>query len=670
MSDLILELYIEEIPAFMQSPARQSYQDIFTEIFAKNDIKYKALDVYVSSRRITLHISNISSTISAKAIELRGPKVEAPENAINGFCYANNITKDVLVKQLVKDQEYYFYKSQIPEQKVSDLLPLILPEAINTHKWPKSMYWGDYDLKWVRPLKNIMCILNGKVLDFSFYHLKSNDITFGHHFMAYNEIRVSSFEDYEKNLRENFVILSREERKHVIETSISKITMEKSLVIKDDPKLIEEVVGIVEYPNVLLGKINDKFMHIPSEILVTAMRNHQRYFALYNKDGSFAPYFLFVSNIVTNNPENIISGNEKVLSARLSDSAFFYKQDQLLSLKTRVESLANVIFHAKLGSMKNKVDRITALAKFIDKENTDLHLAALLCKGDLATEIVSEFPELQGIIGGYYARIEGHNEKVVYAISNHYKPEGLEDKPPEGIGAMLALIDKIDSLVSLYHAGERSTGSKDPYALRRYALGIIRIIIDNKISLNMGDIVSYILSMFNASDNIKIEVLEFLEGRLNSYLKGFVSLDVINATINLSKNSNILVSYNKALTLDRFIKTESGKNLVHAYKRANNIIGENVSSNLSVDENILKEESEKNLFYAVNEVGKKLENLINLQDFNASLELLASLLLPVNSFFDNVTVNDSDTQLANNRIAILKKAVSNFNKFANFSEIK
>lgn len=669
MSDLILELYIEEIPAFMQSVAQKSYHDIFTQIFAKNDINYEDLNIYVSSRRIAVHIAGIDSTIADKSVEIRGPKIDAPAPAIEGFCKSNNITKDALTTKVIKDQEYYFYSSTMPQQKVSDILPSILPEAIAAHKWPKSMYWGNYDLKWIRPLKNIMCLLDGKILEFTFHHLKSNDITFGHHFMAYNELKISSFEDYKAKLQENFVILSADDRKIMIQNGLTKIAGEKNLILKSDERLIEEVTGIVEYPNVLLGKINNKFMDIPSEILVTAMRNHQRYFALYNKDGSFAPYFLFVSNIITENPDNIIAGNEKVLSARLSDSAFFYKQDQLTSLEARVDSLSSVIFHAKLGSIKEKVERIVAISKFMDKDNLSLHKAALLCKGDLTTEIVSEFPELQGIMGGYYAKIEGYSDDIASAISSHYKPEGLDDKSPIGTGAILALIDKLDSLVSLYHAGERSTGSKDPYALRRYALGIIRIIIDNKISLNIGDLISYSASLVKANDNIKSKILEFLEGRMQSYLKNLFAFDIINATINLAKDPYILESYNKAAALDKFLKTDASSELLSAYRRANNILSNSQISG-SIDELLLKEPSEKALFEVSKAAGSKIDSLIEIGDLFAALEVLASLLAPINSFFDNVTVNDSDLKLANNRIALLASVVSNFNKLADFSEIK
>lgn len=670
MSDLILELYIEEIPAFMQKPASDGYYNIFTNILSSNDIKYKKLEVLSGVRRIAIHISDIEPKISAKAIEVRGPKTDAPSAAIEGFCKSNNIGRDKLTIDLVKDQEYYFYKSVLPEQNIKDLLPSILPLAIAEYKWPKSMYWGSYDLKWVRPLRNIMCVLDGEVLDFSFHHLRSNNETFGHRFMSYKKIKITSWDEYLYSLKENFVIISAKERREMIKEGLSKLAKEQNLLLKDDEKLLEEVSSIVEYPNILLGKINDKFMNIPSEILITAMRNHQRYFVCYNKDGSFAPYFLFAANIINSDSRDIISGNEKVLSARLSDAAFFYHQDQLNSLESRIDALSNTIFHAKLGSMKDKVDRIISLSKILDKDNESLHKAAFLCKGDLTTEVVSEFPELQGIMGGYYAKLEGYNDEISSAIKYHYQPEGLEDPSPKGMACLLALADKIDSLVSLYKAGERSTGSKDPYALRRYALGIIRIILDNNLNLDIRTLISEAAYLVNASSKDQEEILSFLEARLKSFLKDSFGSEVVNASINLSINSDIVASYKKAKTIDGFLKQPSSNNLLNAYRRASNILNSSSSKASDISKTLLKEKAEQALFESIESEEKNIDDFLSTSNFLGALESLYSLVFKVNDFFDNVTVYDSDLNLANNRIALISKVVTNFHKLADFSEIK
>ncbi len=368
MSDLLLELYIEEIPARMQQHAEAGYKEIFIKHFADANISYDSLETHVGPRRLTLYVSGIIPVIAGQEVELRGPKTNAPEMAIEGFCKSQNITRTQLSLQTIKDQEYYIYQVKTEDKLVESILPSVLSSALSQYVWPKSMCWGGYDLKWVRPLKNILCLFDGLVLDFSYFHLKANDKTFGHRFMSYNELQISGWDDYKKQLSDNYVMLSRQERKSVIETELTRLVSEKSLVLSKDDRLLEEVAALVEYPNVLLGSIPEKFMDVPSEILVTAMRIHQRYFTVQNTDGSFAPYFLFVSNLKSDDSLEIIAGNEKVLSARLSDSAYFYKQDQLCSLESRFDRLSNTIFHRKLGSIKDKVERTHHITKFLDKD--------------------------------------------------------------------------------------------------------------------------------------------------------------------------------------------------------------------------------------------------------------------------------------------------------------
>lgn len=667
MSDLILELYIEEIPAMMQKNAEKSYKEIFTKHFAASGINYESLETFVGSRRFVLYVSGIATIIAGKEIESRGPKVGAPASAIEGFCRAQNITKDQLVVQAIKDQEYYIYKVATKDQAVETVLPAILASALSEYVWPKSMYWSDHDLKWVRPLKNILCLFEEKILDFSYFHLKANAKTFGHRFMAYKELTITNWDDYQKQLADNFVILSREERKRIIEEGLNRLASAKSLTVSSDEKLLEEVAGLVEYPNVLLGSIPSKFMNVPSEILVTAMRTHQRYFTLQNEDGSFAPYFLFVSNLKNDSSDAIIAGNEKVLAARLSDSVFFYQQDQLYSLESRFNKLSNIIFHTKLGSIKDKVERVMQITKFLDKDDKELHMAARLCKSDLLTEVVGEFPELQGIMGGYYAKIEGYSDNIVSAIRLHYKPEGPDEQAPTGVAGWLALADKLDSLVSLYTAGERSTGSKDPYALRRYALGIIRIIIACKLRLDIAQLVSYAGSLVGSSkDDIK-EILSFLEERLKSYMKNSFDQSVVSATVDLVNEPYIYITLKRAEAVSKFIHSSQGVELLSAYRRANNILASSTSRQL--DKTKLVEEAEKSLYESVSNIEKKIDDLVERKEFIASLELLATMLGPINQFFNQVTVKDQNQELANNRIALLEHLVMQFHKLAKFSEL-
>jgi glycyl-tRNA synthetase beta chain len=668
MSDLLLELYIEEIPARMQQHAEAGYKEIFIKHFADANISYDSLETHVGPRRLTLYVSGIIPVIAGQEVELRGPKTNAPEMAIEGFCKSQNITRTQLSLQTIKDQEYYIYQVKTEDKLVESILPSVLSSALSQYVWPKSMCWGGYDLKWVRPLKNILCLFDERVLDFSYFHLKANDKTFGHRFMSYHELQISGWDDYKKQLADNYVMLSRQERKSVIETELTRLVSEKSLVLSKDDRLLEEVAALVEYPNVLLGSIPEKFMDVPSEILVTAMRIHQRYFTVQNTDGSFAPYFLFVSNLKSDDSLEIIAGNEKVLSARLSDSAYFYKQDQLCSLESRFDRLSNTIFHRKLGSIKDKVERTHHITKFLDKDDKELHMAALLCKSDLLTEVVGEFPELQGIMGGYYAKIEGFSDNITSAIRLHYKPEGPDEDAPTGMAGKLALADKIDSLVALYTAGERSTGSKDPYALRRYALGIIRIIIASKLELDITKLLSYAGSLVGSSPDDLKGILLFLEDRLKSYMKNSFDQGIVASTVNLEHEPDIYITLKRAEVIGEFINKPEGKDLLAAYNRARSILSSSASGR-QFNSKQLVENSEKALYEVLENIAVKIDVAVAAKNFVTALELLPSMLGPINKFFDEVTVKDQNQELANNRIALLERVVLQFHKLANFSEI-
>lgn len=666
MSDLILELYLEEIPALMQKAAEIGYSEIFAKLLSEAGVEYESIEVHIGPRRIAIFILGMDPIIKAQSVELRGPRVGSPDQAIDGFCRAQNITKKDLTIESIKDQEYYFYRSSTAVKNLTDVLPSVLSSGIEQYVWPKSMQWGNSEIKFVRPIRNIMCLLDGNVLQFSYHHLNSNNKTYGHRFVSKNEIEISNIQDYKNKLRENFVILSREERRNTILKQIHEIASSKSLSINDE-SLVEEVTGLVEYPNAMIGQIPEKFMKVPREILVTAMRNHQRYFALNDKSGNFAPYFIFVSNI-PNSTQDIVTGNEKVLSARLSDSLFFYNQDQQISLESRISNLKNTIFHAKLGSIYDKVQRLVLICKFIDNNNEELHKAAMICKSDLTTEVVGEFPELQGIMGGYYAKLDGYSDDISLAVRNHYKPEGPDDETPSGISAMLALADKIDSLVSLYIAGERSTGSKDPYALRRYALGIIRIILNSHIKLNIVNIISYassIVGLENSNETTVNEITSFIEDRLKSYMKSDFDHSVINATINLETEPDIYMAYQKATAVKSFIEKQNGAAMLAAYRRAANIIGK--FSHKNVDSTLLKEEAEKGLFKKLEEIRFIIDQMIDNKDFEAAMNLLSTMLEPTNKFFEDVTVMTEDDKLTNNRLSLLNSIVSEFHKIANFS---
>jgi len=668
MPDLLLELYVEEIPALMQKNAATGYAEIFANSFELACVTYSNLETDIGPRRIMLHVTNMEAIIPAKVVEYKGPKVSAPESAIQGFCTSHNINKEDLIVRVIKDQECYVYEKSIAEQNVTSILPEILNHAISEYVWPKSMYWGDVETKFVRPIRNILCLFDGAVLHLTYEHLKSNNKTFGHRFMHYHELEIGSFEQYCKLLEQNMVILSRTKRMQIIQDSINDL-IGLDFTISNDSKLLEEVAGIVEYPNVLMGKIPKKFMHVPNEVLITAMRNHQRYFTLQYADGGFAPYFIFVSNILTDDQNDIISGNEKVLSARLSDAEYFYRQDQKTTLESRITQLERITFHTKLGNMKDKVQRVEQITKWLAPNNRELHFAARLCKSDLVTEVVGEFPELQGIMGGCYAKLEGLSDVVANAIKYHYNPEGIDDALPQGEAALLALADKIDSLTSLYIAGERSSGSKDPYALRRYALGIIRIILDMGMQIDLRNLLSFATSLHINADNSAVkEILLFIEDRLKHYMLKNYKHDIVNATINLMIDSDIVTATNKLTALNSFLQKPEGQNALTSYRRVNNILSSN--GNIITDKpdhNLFVTKEERALFQQIQNISSQIDIMIQEKQLDAALQLLASLHSIVNQFFDNVTVMDKSEEISYNRLALLQMTINEFHKLAMMS---
>lgn len=669
MSELILELYTEEIPAFMQKKAEEAYYNIFTKAFELEEIMYQHLEMHVAARRVVLHATGLPPKTIAKHIELKGPKVGAPEVAIEGFCKTNNISKNDLVIKSIKDQECYVYESVKPEIELTKILPSVLEKAISEYIWPKSMNWGSYEMRWVRPMLNIMCIFDAQILDFSYFHLKANNQSFGHRFTNHDAFTISSWDEYIAGLAKHHVILDREERLKIITHEISIIESEKNLLVDVDPKLLEEVAGLVEYPSILIGRIPEKFMHVPNEILSLAMRTHQRYFTTRTKDGEFAPYFVFASNL-PNAGVGVAEGNEKVLSARLADAAYFYTQDQKIPLKNRLDKLKEVVFHAKLGSIYDKSERLVKLCEYLKPNDLALAKAALLCKCDLVTEAVVEFPELQGIMGSYYAKLEGVSDEVTFAIRNHYLPLGNNDDVPSKYAAYLALADKMDSLVGLMFAGERATGSKDPYALRRYALGIIKIILKNHIEgISTRRFVEYSFGLYGPQNEaLTQEILSFIEDRLRHYLKEEYDPNVIAAAIDFSLDDDLCMIEKKISALHNFTRSMKGDLLLQLYRRVNNILGaEHIDAKIDVSK--FKTLEEKNLYNTINDISPKVADAVVRKNFEDVFNLLGILEGSIGQFFDNVLVNDDDHFIAQNRKALLVSISRLFSQIARFENL-
>ena len=490
MAELLLELFSEEIPARMQIPMAENLRNAMKSKLDSSGLFHSNLKTFVTPRRLVLSIEGLSLTQEDVTNERRGPRTDAKQAAIDGFMKSTGLTENELIKKETDKGEFYFAITIQEGRPTEEVINEALNEIIPSLTWPKSMRWGTGSTRWVRPLRNICCVFGSKTLDLEFADLKSNNISYGHRFLAPKKFTVTTFAKYKKDLKEKNVILDTNERKKIILEGAENLASEHNLTLLKDDKLLEEVAGLVEWPEVYMGKINDEYMNVPEEVLITSIRTHQKYFCLRDKSGKLAPFFLVVSNMKTNDKgKQIVAGNERVLRARLSDANFFWNQDRQKKLEYRAKDLGKITFHAKLGTVLEKTERIAGLAKFISVWIPHANLAmvekaATLCKADLVTDMVGEFPELQGIMGAYYAKHSGEPDEVANAIKEHYSPNGPDDDYPQTpVSIAIALADKMDTLVGMFAIDEKPTGSKDQFALRRAALGVIRIILENKLNV-------------------------------------------------------------------------------------------------------------------------------------------------------------------------------------------
>ncbi len=683
MSELLLELFSEEIPAMMQSNAAKAFEDIFTDYFQSSKLKFDSIKTYVGPRRLTIHVTGLPTTIEAQTAQIRGPKTSSPEAAINGFCKSHQISLQALSKDTINNVEYYIYNKATPVQETSSVLKECLPSLITSYVWPKSMLWGSYQLKWVRPLVNVLCIFDGKIVDFNLGHLKANNLSYGHRFMSPSSLIVNNFNEYKRQLEDNFVILDQEARQEYIIKEATKLASNIGLTIKQDDNLLEELTGLVEYPQVFIGTIDSKFLSIPSVVLVSSMKTHQKYFSLIDSSGNFAPYFIFVSNIKSTDESTVINGNQKVLSARLSDALYFYKQDLQSTLESKTSKLENIIFHAKIGTLAEKVKRIDSITHCLYKQLShhetglpsleELTAASTLCKNDIVSEVVNEFPNLQGVMGYYYAKNDSLSEEIAVSIRDHYKPQGPNDTCPTKGAAIVAIADKIDSLCGLMIAGEKPSGSKDPFALRRLALGVIRIIIENSMHLDLCEVVKHSLSLFS-DDLHKLkhsnheDIILFIEERTKHLLKDKYDHKLISSVLNLSNSGYLDELDKKLVALQKFLDKNDSQDLVICYKRANNILANKVIKS-NVNSSLFDNKNEQELYTSLQNLSPILNKEINNRNYDGALEIIQSLKDPVRNFFDNVLVNVENAEVANNRLALLNEVKNTFDKIANFDQL-
>ena len=665
MPQLLVELFSEEIPARMQAQAARDLERMARERLAAEGLLPEALTTFAGPRRLTLVAEGLPATQPERHEERKGPRVGAPDQAIEGFLRSTGLLRE----QLSERDGIYFAHIYKPGRPTPQIVAEMVDGIVRGFPWPKSMISGVSKLRWVRPLQRILCVFDGEVVPFEIDGHVSGDLTEGHRFMGSGQaFRVRDFDSYVDGLARNFVVLDPEERKERILDAARTMCFARNFELVDDEGLLDEVAGLTEWPTPVMGDMDAAFLDLPPEVIRTSMRVHQRFFAVRDPTSGFlVPQFIAVANIeATDGGKLIAAGNARVLSARLADARFFWEEDQKVRLEDRLAKLKGVTFHAKLGTMYERVERIAGLAGEIapcvrDDEGTRALAtkAAQLCKADLVSGMVAEFPELQGIMGAYYAEKEGLEPEVVDAIRSHYKPQGPQDDVPvQAVAATVALADKLDTLVSFFAIDEKPTGSRDPYALRRAALGVIRILLSTRTRLPLKRFASDELIAFFA-DRLKVLLRE--QGERH---------DLVDAVFALG-DDDIVRIVSKVNALTAFLGTEDGKNLLAGYKRAVNILkAEEKKGALPTGEPAElagAPPEEAGLIAAVGhmqiEVGKALER----EDFAAAMSELAALRPAVDAFFDKVLVNSDVEAERDNRLRLLAKVRDAMGRVADFS---
>ncbi|MEK9645477.1 MAG: glycine--tRNA ligase subunit beta [Alphaproteobacteria bacterium] len=698
MPQLLLELFSEEIPARMQARASEDLQRLAVAAFKEVGLEHGETRAFVTPRRLTLVVDELPEKQPDLREERRGPRADAPEKAIEGFLKGNGVTRDQCEERETPKGTFLFAVVEKSGDATASVLPGLLSGVVGDLAWQKSMRWGTGAMRWVRSLQRVLCLFDGAPLALTLRNeVPCGAETSGHRFLSPTPFEVTDFADYEARLCAEHVILDREERKAKIAEGAEKIAAEHGLTLKDDPGLLDEVAGLVEWPVVLSGRIDDAFMDVPDEVLITSMRAHQKYFSLLNADGSLAPRFVVVANTeAKDGGAAIVAGNERVLRARLSDAKFFWDQDRKATLESRVHNLAGSVFHAKLGTMAQKVERITALAgelaPFVPGcDAGDSMRAARLAKADLVSEMVFEFPELQGTMGRYYALNDGEDVAVADAIAAHYSPAGPNDDCPTApLSVAVALADKLDTLVGFFAVGETPTGSRDPYALRRAALGIIRLVLENKLRLPLRDAFRKAYWSYNETvadfekrldgghkpKVLEQDLLDFFADRLKVHLREEgIRHDYISAIFALGGEDDLVRLMSRVDALSGFLATDDGGNLLAAYKRASNIVAieekrDSASYDGDVAPDLLDRDEEKVLFDKLGSSAAGANAAIGAEEYVKAMEAMSGLRAPVDSFFDKVTVNADDADVRANRLRLLSQFRSTLGRIADFSQIE
>ena len=700
MAELLLELFSEEIPARMQRQAAEDLKRLVLQGLKDAALEHGEARCYWTPRRLALVVEGLPTEQPDSREERKGPKVGAPEKAVEGFLKSCGLDSlDQCEQRDTPKGPVWFAVIEKKGGKSADVLAGLVADAIRQLPWPKSMRFAHQSFRWVRPLHSVLAVFDGAALDGSLDlgggdAIAFGDRTRGHRFLAPEPFSVTGFDDYAAKLRAAEVILDPEERREAIDADLRAAADREGLTVKEDPALLDEVANLVERPVVLVGRIDDQFMDVPDEALTASMRGHQKYFSLLRPDGTLAPRFAAVANMLADDGgEAIRGGNERVLRARLADAKFFWDQDRAVKLEDRLPSLEKVIFHAKLGTVAERVARIASLSEVIAGRidgcpANEARRAARLCKADLVSEMVGEFPELQGIMGRYYALVQNEPQAVAQAIAEHYSPAGPNDACPTApVSVALALAEKIDTLVGFWLIDEKPTGSKDPFALRRAALGVIRLVLENGVRAPLSKLIGEAAGLYAEQPHVAFDVrdlaglagdlLGFFADRMKAHYRSQgLRHDVVSAVFALEGEDDLVRLARRVDALTAFVESEDGANLLTAYRRAANILkaeekkDERSYAGAAIDAGALQLDAEKAVADGLAEAEASVETALVEERFDGAMSALAALRAPVDAFFDDVTVNADDPALRANRLALLAKIRGVMGKVADFSAIE
>ena len=698
MPDLLLEVLSEEIPARMQAGGAKELEKQVCSRLKEARLDHENPQTFATPRRLALIVPDLPPVQPDITVERKGPRVDAPEKAIQGFLKSTGLTLEDCEQRETPKGPIWFAVKQEPGRPTAQLLAELLPQALAAVSWPKSMRWDDSGVRWVRPIRSILCLLDSDVVPFRFGSVESGRTTLGHRFLSSGPLTIEHVSGYETTLEAAKVMLDPEHRGKKIRNDAEERARNERLTFTPDDWLMTENAGLVEWPVVLMGCIDERFMDLPPEVRRSAMRTHQRYFGLLDKDVRQAPRFVMVADTETENDcAAVIAGNERVLRARLADARFFWDQDRRQSLEDHLPALEGVVFHARLGSMALKAERTSKLARAFCKDFKDKHpvwaadadpydaaRAGLLCKADLVTEMVGEFPDLQGTMGGYYAKNCDEPKAVYEAIASHYAPQGpYAYCPTAPVSVAVALADRLDTLAGFFSIDERPTGSKDPFALRRAAVGVIRLIIENRLRIPLRYALSEAFAGYGLIvplDSVPREkwdtLIAFLADRIRVHLRetGYRH-DLVSAALRVDTEDKPVLLLERIEALDRFLGTDDGANLLTAYRRAANILRieekkDGVQYKDQADSELFEQDEEHVLHDRIDAARKDALAALNKESPEDAMRAMATLRQPVDDFFDHVTVNCEDPALRRNRLLMLSQIRATLDWVADFSKIE